>query len=224
MSAKTRVLFGILVVALAVVGFYLGTGPRAPEPQAQESVAEAEVPAPARADKVAPLPPRARDAGPPPPPIAEGPTEPGFDPFQGPMDDVLAEAHLKVLDGQRLDLPTLRKLVAYREEHPDDARANMLLARDSMAHMRHGEGVRLYRMAYKNDPTIAKDPRVLGDLVFVVAKYSRTEFREASDVIEMIYGDQAVPEIERWMAKVQASHDARATERLQTLKDRLLSK
>lgn len=221
---------GFLLAVVALVGFavvmvWALVGPQTPadpEPTSDPEPAAAPAePATAATPEPEPEPAAAAPAEPAaaaeePPPAAEG-----ADLFAGEMPDFMAELHMRVLDKKRLGAHQQKQLYEWGKEHPDDARPQLLLAWDSMNRNWEGIGVRMYRIAFRADPRAKDDPSMLRDLLAVASKYDKTEYREAAEIIEEAYGEQALPRVDQAIARNRAEGKRRAVERLQRLRARL---
>lgn len=138
--------------------------------------------------------------------------------FAGPMPDFMAEAHTRVLDDKWLDVTRQKRLYEFGQEHKDDARPQLLLAWDSMNREWYGIAVRMYRIAYRADKRAKHDPSMLRDLLFVASRYDRTEFREATEIIQEAYGEEALPRIDEAIDAARAQSEFARTERLERLR------
>jgi cytochrome c-type biogenesis protein CcmH/NrfG len=101
--------------------------------------------------------------------------------------------------------------------HPDDPRALLLLARAYTDAGWYGDAVDRYRRAARLDPTSRHDPRMLGDLLGIVAADPQVS-RRAAGAVRDVFGRDALAEIDR---RVPSAADDAARARLQRLRDEL---
>lgn len=214
-SSRIPIIAGVLVVLAGAV-FLLREPEVATNPE-PEVAAKPAPPTPAPVAAKAPKPAVVADPGPP----AEPQAMPPADFFAGELDDALADAHARLLDGKFFSIPMMKRLAAYREEHPDDGRANLLLAYDAMQRGAEGHAVRLYRMAWQNDADIRSDPKVLTDLVDILATHDGAEYREGTEAIQMIYGADALQAVEVRLQQARANSKPKSVERLEKLRAEL---
>lgn len=142
--------------------------------------------------------------------------------FAGASDDLIVGAHERLLDGRQLGATMTKQLYDYGQAHPDDPLPQLLMAHDGMKQKRYGIAVRLYRMAWQADPAAKHDPKMLGDLVYVAATHDKIEHREAVSVLKMIYGNEALEEIDRSLASARAAARPRLIERLEKTRAAML--
>lgn len=158
-----------------------------------------------------------------PEPEPEQELEPGeVDLFAGDVDDLVVNAHTRLLDGRKLGVRLSKALYDYGQDHPDDPRPHLLMAHDGMKQDRFGISVRLYRMAWQADPIAKYDKKMLGDLVFVAATHGKVEHREAVEAIVMIYGNEALEEIDKSLESAHKSGRAKLIERLENLRSAVM--
>lgn len=150
----------------------------------------------------------------------EGPDQESgeVDLFAGATNDLLTDAHRRLLEGKRLGARMTKQLYDYGQEHPGDPLPQLLMAHDGMKQQRYGIAVRLYRMAWQADEAAKQDPKMLGDLVSVAATHNKVEHREAVEVIKMIYGTEALGEIDRSLASARATVRPKVIMRLEALR------
>ena len=168
-----------------------------------------------------------RDSGPTPEPEPEPPAVEHaghHDFFEGEAPELITRNHVQVLDGRTIDSRQTRLVYDFGQANPKDARPQLLLAWDAMNREWHGMASRLYRMAFKADSRVKEDPRVLEDLLFVVGRYGRSEHREAVEIIDLIYDEEALPAIDAAMVEARDRGDGIALERLQKARDAVAPK
>jgi hypothetical protein len=185
----------------------------------------------------------ATDADEEPPPAAEAPVRPAtggspaaapaaqparaadpaldVDLFAGPMPDFMADAHARTLGKKWLHVSIQKQLYNFGQEHKDDARPQLLLAWDSMNREWYGIAVRMYRISYRADKRAKHDPSMLRDLLFIAARYDKTEFRETVELIQEAYGEEALPRIDEEIAALRAQGQIKGTERLERLREEI---
>jgi hypothetical protein len=149
--------------------------------------------------------------------------DPGLDVdlFAGPMPDFVADAHARTLGKKWLDVNMQKQLYNFGQEHKDDARPQLLLAWDSMNREWYGIAVRMYRISYRADKRSKHDPSMLRDLLFIAARYDKTEFRETVELIQEAYGEEALPRIDEEIARLRAQGQRQGTERLERLREQI---
>jgi hypothetical protein len=138
--------------------------------------------------------------------------------FAAPMPDFMTPMHARTQEKQWLDVSDQKQLYEYGQQHKDDARPQLLLAWDSMNREWYGIAVRMYRIAYHADKRAKYDPSMLRDLLWVAARYDRTEYREAVEIIREAYGEEALPRIDEELAAAQAQGASESSDRLQRLR------
>jgi hypothetical protein len=149
--------------------------------------------------------------------------DPGLDSdlFAGPMPDFMADMHGRTLAKQWLDVNMQKQLYNFGQEHKDDARPQLLLAWDSMNREWYGIAVRMYRISYRADKRTKHDPSMLRDLLFIAARYDKTEFRESVELIQEAYGEEALPRIDEEIATLRTQGQRAGTERLERLRQEI---
>jgi hypothetical protein len=182
----------------------LAAAPALPDPVKSAAPAKA-TPAPAKAP---PAPPGAGD----------------FDLFAGEMPAFMANAHARVLAKQWLDVNIQKQLYQWGQEHKDDARPQLLLAWDSMHREWEGIAVRMYRIAYRADRRAKQDPSMLRDLLSIVSRYDRTEFREGVGILQEAFGEEALPALDKELEALRVRGELERAGRLQKVRDVLTGK
>jgi hypothetical protein len=164
---------------------------------------------------VANAPPDTRE----PAPAPAVPAKPAVDLFAGEMPDFMAETHARVLDKKPLGVVDQKKIHEYGKANPNDARPQLLLAWDSINREWDGIGVRMYKIAYRADPRVKDDPRMLEDLLHVAATHDKVEYRETLELVKDVYGSDAIGAIEQTIEEHAANGKAKSVERLTLLRD-----
>jgi serine/threonine protein kinase len=144
--------------------------------------------------------------------IAGGPQNP-FN--ASPLPDELREARRRIFRGRRLTDDQIRDVTRYQRQHPNDSRPALLLARhhrgaDWRATVRH------YRAAHRIDPNVRGFHPMLTDLIKALGEAPGSG---AAVAIEQIYGRDALPEVERALARRRI--DAGERRRLERVRGRL---
>ena len=133
------------------------------------------------------------------------------------LPPLLWEAHARVEAGQDIDDGTHADLLRQTHAEPRDARAHLLLGHVYAARLWRSDALARYEAAARTDPDVRHDPRMLANLVDMVAH--RRVGDRAARAIEDIYGTEAVPAIDRVLAS-DTTRSARAT-RLRELRARI---
>jgi eukaryotic-like serine/threonine-protein kinase len=215
-------------IALAVLAAAVSTGVtflrrhRGPRVESAPPVAAK---SPAAAPQATPPPP-----GNAPPPAAAAapqaqtnpasPVAPGRrarDPWQEAVPEVLKPIRDGLERGARLDEGALGPAYAFARQNPGDPRPWLLVAH---AHAQLGwmsDSVERYQRAYRADPTCRGDPQMLDDLLKAVTH--RAAGRNAARAIRDMYGAEALPALERAIARGAGARDGE--DRLDHLRDSL---
>jgi hypothetical protein len=165
-----------------------------------ESAAPAPAPAPASA------PPPAAAAGAQPPPAgAETPGPKARDPWQEAVPEALAPLRDKLERGVRLNEGALGPAYAFARENPSDPRPWLLIAHAYAQQNWLSDSVERYQRAYRADPTCRGDPQMLEDLL--KAAVHRVAGRKAARAIRDIYGAEALPALEKAIARGAGDRD-----------------
>ena len=119
--------------------------------------------------------------------------------------------------GARLDEGALGPAYAFARLNPGDPRPLLLIVH---AHAQLGwmsDSVERYQRAYRADPTCRGDPQMLEDLL--KAATHRVAGRNAAQAIRDIYGAEAIPAVEKAIARGAGDRDG--DDRLDHLRDSL---
>lgn len=150
----------------------------------------------------------------------DSPNDP-TNPFNaGPLPDELREARRRIFRGRWLEAEHIRQVRAYQRAHPTDPRPSLLLARHHRLRGEWAAAVRHYRAAHRIDPSVVGFRPMLADLVRAAGE--RSASNAASRALVEIYGRDALPEIERVLAR--RSTDASTRARLSAVRERLRSR
>jgi len=151
------------------------------------------------------------------PASAGSPGQRARDPWQEAVPEALEPIRDKLKSGARLDEGALGPAYAYARQNPGDPRPWLLIAH---AHAQLGwmsDSVERYQRAYRADPTCRGDPQMLEDLLKAVTH--RAAGRNAARAIRDIYGAEALPAIEKAIARGAGEKDEE--DRLDHLRDSL---
>jgi hypothetical protein len=133
------------------------------------------------------------------------------------VPEALEAIRNKLERGTRLNEAALGPAYAFARQNPDDPRPWLLVAR---VHAQLGwlsDSVERYQRAYRADPTCRGDPQMLEDLLKAVSH--RTAGRNAARAIRDIYGAEALPALEKAIARGDGARDGE--DRLDHLRDSL---
>jgi serine/threonine protein kinase len=139
------------------------------------------------------------------------------DPWQEAVPEVLKPIRDRLERGARLDEGALGPAYAFARQNPGDPRPWLLIAH---AHALLGwmsDSVERYQRAYRADPTCRGDPQMLEDLLKAVTH--RAAGRNAARAIRDIYGAEALPALEKAIARGDGDRDGE--DRLDHLRDSL---
>jgi len=175
-----------------------------PDPQATPTP-----PAPARAQ-----PPAATQAK---PAIAAAPGQRARDPWQEPVPEALAPIREKLERGVRLNEGALGPAYAFARQNPTDPRPWLLIGHAYTQLGWMSDSVERYQRAYRADSTCRGDPQMLEDLLKAVTH--RVAGRNAARAIRDIYGAEALPALEKAIARGDGDRDG--DDRLDHLRDSL---
>ena len=151
------------------------------------------------------------------PASAASPGQRARDPWQEAVPEALKPIRDRLERGARLNEGALGPAYAFARENPDDPRPWLLIAH---AHAQLGwlsDSVERYQRAYRADPTCRGDPNMLEDLLKAVTH--RVAGRNAARAIRDIYGTEALPAIEKAIARGDGDRDE--DDRLDHLRDSL---
>ncbi len=214
------------VIALIVLGAAATAGVTFLRRQGGPLVEDA---TPVAAQAPAPNPPAQAPAAAPPPATAAA-TQPqakpagaapsgqrSRDPWQAGVPEALKPIRDKLEQGVRLNEGALGPAYAFARENPDDPRPWLLIAHAYAQLGWVSNSVERYQRAYRADPTSRGDPRMLDDLL--KAATHRTAGRTAAKAIRDIYGAEALPALEKAIARGAGEGDGNDT--LDHLRDSL---
>lgn len=120
----------------------------------------------------------------------------GESPFDTrPRLPLLWNAHRQLVSGRTLSTSAESAIERWGRSEPDDPRPALLLAANAVRRHKDGRAVSLYLAAHRASPDARNDPRMLRNLVRLVAE-SRFQ-RAASDAVVEIYGPLASEAVER---------------------------
>jgi serine/threonine-protein kinase len=133
------------------------------------------------------------------PASAAAPGQRARDPWQEAVPEALQPIRDRLAKGERLNEGALGPAYAFARQNPSDPRPWLLVAH---AHAQLGwmsDSVERYQRAHRADPTCRGDPQMLEDLL--KAATHRAAGRNAARVIRDIYGAEALPALEKAIAR-----------------------
>jgi len=139
------------------------------------------------------------------------------DPWQDPVPEALKPIREKLEHGVRLNEGALGPAYTFARENPDDPRPWLLIGHAYAQLNWVSDSVERYQRAYRADPTSRGDPQMLEDLL--KAATHRTAGRNAVKAIRDMYGAEALPAIEKAIARGAGDKDG--DDRLDHLRDSL---
>ena len=151
------------------------------------------------------------------PASAAAPGQRARDPWQEAVPEALKPIRDRLERGARLNEGALGPAYAFARQNPGDPRPWLLIAH---AHAQLGwlsDSVERYQRAYRADPTCRGDPQMLEDLLKAVTH--RVAGRNAARAIRDIYGAEALPALEKAIARGAGDRDG--NDRLDHLRDSL---
>ena len=151
------------------------------------------------------------------PASAGSPGQRARDPWQEAVPEALEPIRDKLKSGARLDEGALGPAYAYARQNPGDPRPWLLIGHAYAQLNWVSDSVERYQRAYRADPTSRGDPQMLEDLL--KAATHRTAGRNAVKAIRDIYGAEALPALEKAIARGAGDKDG--DDRLDHLRDSL---
>ena len=133
------------------------------------------------------------------------------------MPEALAPIRDRLQQGARLDEGALGPAYAFARQNPGDPRPWLLIAHAYARLEWVTNSVERYQRAYRADPTCRGDPQMLEDLLKAVSH--RVAGRNAAQAIRDIYGAEALPAVEKAIARGAGDRDG--DDRLDHLRDSL---
>jgi serine/threonine-protein kinase len=199
----------------------VATQPPAPSPQATPTP-PVNPRAPAQPAPVprAPAQPTATAAATQPPTKPASAAAPGQrprDPWQEAVPEALQPIRDKLERGERLNEGALGPAYAFARQNPGDPRPWLLVAHAYAQLGWMSDSVERYQRAYRADATCRGDPQMLEDLL--KATVHRVAGRNAARAIRDIYGAEALPAVEKAIARGLGARDQ--DDRLDHLRDSL---
>ena len=185
--------------------------------------------APAPNPQATPTPPAHAPAQPPPPATAAAtqtqtkpasavaPGQRARDPWQEAVPEALKPIRDRLERGARLNEGALGPAYAFARQNPGDPRPWLLIAHAYAQLDWLSDSVERYQRAYRADPTCRGDPQMLEDLLKAAAH--RVAGRNAARAIRDIYGAEALPALEKAIARGAGDRDG--NDRLDHLRDSL---
>jgi hypothetical protein len=121
------------------------------------------------------------------------------DPWAAPLPAALARIRRRIQAGEKLSNAILKPVFAHALRNRDDPRPWLLMGQAYADLEWHSSAVDRYQKAFDLDPSSRGDPRMLEDLVRMTS--SATAGRRARQALVTIYGSEALPGIERAIAR-----------------------
>jgi serine/threonine-protein kinase len=213
-----RTVIALVVLAAAVTAGATFVRHRGPLVESAEPVAPQ---APASAPQTTPPPARAPAQAPPQtqtkPASAAAPGQRARDPWQEAVPEALKPIRDKLQSGARVEVAALGPAHVFARENPRDPRPWLLIGHAYAQLGWMSDAVERYQRAYRADPTSRGDPQMLEDLVKAVSH--RVAGRNAARAIHDIYGAEALPALEKAIARGDGARDGE--DRLDHLRDSL---
>jgi hypothetical protein len=148
---------------------------------------------------------------------AEAPGQRARDPWQEAVPEALKPIRDRLEHGEHLNEGALGPAYAFARQNPNDPRPWLLIAHTYAQLDWVSNSVERYQRAYHADPTCRGDPQMLEDLLKAVTH--RVAGRNAERVIRDIYGAEALPALEKAIARGAGNRDG--NDRLDHLRDSL---
>ena len=131
------------------------------------------------------------------------------------MPEALKPIRDKLAQGARLNEGSLGPAYVFARQNPNDPRPWLLIGHAYAQIGWMSDSVERYQRAYRADPTGRGDPQMLDDLLKAVTH--RVAGRKAEQAIRDIYGAEALPALEKAIARGDRDDD----DRLDHLRDSL---
>jgi len=210
----------IVVVVLAAAATAGVTFLRRQRGPLVESATPVAAQAPAPNPQATPTPPVAAPAPPPTPPKPASAVAPGQrarDPWQETVPEALKPIRDRLERGAHLNEGALGPAYTFARQNPGDPRPWLLIGHAYAQLGWVSDSVERYQRAYRADPTCRGDPQMLEDLLKAVPH--RVAGRNAAQAIRNIYGAEALPALEKAIARGAGDRDG--NDRLDHLRDSL---
>ena len=133
------------------------------------------------------------------------------------MPEALQPIRDRLQRGAHLNEGALGAAYTFARKNPDDPRPWLLIAHAYAQLDWVSDSLERYQRAYRADPTCRGDPQMLEDLLKAVTH--RTAGRNAARAIREIYGAEALPALEKAIARGAGDRDG--NDRLDHLRDSL---
>ena len=127
------------------------------------------------------------------------------DPWQEAVPEALKPIRDSLERGARLNEGALGPAYAFARQNPGDPRPWLLIAHAYAQLDWLSDSVERYQRAYRADPTCRGDPQMLEDLL--KAAVHRVAGRKAARAIRDIYGAEALPALEKAIARAPGDRD-----------------
>jgi len=204
----------IALVVLAAAATTAGTLLRRHRGPVVESVKPVVAQAPAPDPQTTPPTPPAPQTK---PASAGAPGQRARDPWQEAVPEALKPIRDKLEQGVRLSEGALGPAYAFARQNPSDPRPWLLVGHAYTQIGWVSDSVERYQRAYRADPSCRGDPQMLEDLLKAVTH--RVAGRAAERAIRDIYGAEAIPALEKAIARGDGDRDG--NDRLDHLRDSL---
>ena len=139
------------------------------------------------------------------PASAVAPGQRARDPWQEAVPEALKPIRDRLERGARLNEGALGPAYAFARQNPGDPRPWLLIAHAYAQLGWLSDSVERYQRAYRADPTCRGDPQMLEDLLKAVVH--RVAGRNAARAIRDIYGAEALPALEKAIARGAGDRD-----------------
>jgi hypothetical protein len=139
------------------------------------------------------------------PASAVAPGQRARDPWQEAVPEALKPIRDRLERGPRLSEGALGPAYAFARQNPGDPRPWLLIAHAYAQLDWLSDSVERYQRAYRADPTCRGDPQMLEDLLKAAAH--RVAGRNAARAIRDIYGAEALPALEKAIARGAGDRD-----------------
>ena len=136
---------------------------------------------------------------------AVAPGQRARDPWQEAVPEALKPIRDRLEGGARLNEGALGPAYVFARQNPGDPRPWLLIAHAYAQLDWLSDSVERYQRAYRADPTCRGDPQMLEDLLKAVAH--RVAGRKAALAIRDIYGAEALPALEKAIARGAGDRD-----------------
>jgi serine/threonine-protein kinase len=208
---RAAIVLVVLAAAATAAGTFLRRHQSASVESAAPVVAQAPAPNPQTTTPPAPSATQTKPA------TAVAPGQRARDPWQEPVPDALKPIRDKLQRGEKLNEGALGPAYVFARQNPSDGRPWLLIAHAYTQLGWTSDSVERYQRAYHADPASRGDPQMLEDLI--KAATHRTAGRKAAKAIRDMYGAEALPALQKAIARGAGEGDGNDT--LDHLRDSL---